>query len=50
MRALNAEFELFDAPRVPAEDWSEGTVLSGRGKSGGAGEITKIVGTKLRST
>ena len=54
MRALNAEFELLDATRVPARVWDAGmrpgSRLPGWRRSGGARENTKTVGTKLRST
>jgi hypothetical protein len=53
MRALNTEFELFGATRVPAGVWGAGVRagwrLPGWRRSEGARENTKTVGTKLRS-
>jgi hypothetical protein len=53
MRALNAEFELFDATRVPAGVWDagmrQGSKLPEWEKSGGSRGSTKTAGTKLRS-
>jgi len=54
MRALNTEFELFDATRAPAGVWDAGMLpswtLPGWRRSGGARENAKTAGTKLRST
>ena len=52
MRALSAEFEFSSTSQVLAEVWNGkevGVEVARSGESRGLREVTKIVGTKLRS-